>query len=208
MAERPGARSSASAPSHGKAPAGGSAPTVAGLSLATEEAWHRRGTSSSAPQRDFLTVRVGDEEYGIDILRIREIIKPRLPTEVPRAPSFVSGVISVRGVVMPVLDLRVRLGLGAAVDAPPGNESRRDRSRILIVTREDELIGLRVDEVRQVVRLGDDEVEPPPPMLGGAEADFVHGIGRTRSARMVILIALDAILRFEVAGRRRGEEAR
>jgi purine-binding chemotaxis protein CheW len=175
------------------------------LQLATEEAWHRRSATTSAPQRDYLTVIVGGEEYGIDILRIREIIKERPPTEVPRAPAFVIGVVSVRGVVLPVIDLRVRLGLDKRGPLPmPESVPVRSPARVLIVSREDESFGLRVDEVRQVVRLADDEVEPPPPMLGGAEADFVLGIGRTRSKRMVILLQLDAILRFEIV-RKRGE---
>ena len=69
--------------------------------------------------------------------------------------------------------------------------------------RDEELFGLLVDEVRQVVRLSEVEIEPPPAMLVGSEADFVHGIGRSRG-RMVILLNLDSVLKFDV--RRRGRE--
>jgi len=165
--------------------------------LATEESWHTRTAARALPARDFLAVTVGDEEYGIDILRIREIIKVRAGTEVPRAPRFVLGVISVRGVIVPVIDLRERLHLRAD-EAPRA-------PRILIVTRDEELLGLLVDSVRHVVRFTEESIEPPPPMLSGAEADFVSGIGRVYG-RMVILLNLDAILRFEVSGRRRDEE--
>lgn len=167
-----------------------------GYRMATEETWLRQAPVSNAPVRDYLTFLVGNEEYGIDIARLREIIKVRTVTEVPHAPPFVLGVIAVRGVVLPVLDLHRRLRLAA--------DGMSRAARFLVVRRgEDELFGLLVDEVRQVVRLSDPEIEPTPPMLTGSEADFVAGIGRSRG-RMVILLNLDQVLRFEV--RRRGVE--
>jgi purine-binding chemotaxis protein CheW len=168
-----------------------------GYSLATEESWQKKA-APAATMRDFLSVSVGDEEYGVDIQRIREIIKVRAATEVPRAPNFVLGVISVRGRVLPVIDLRLRLRLAPSPSPPRA-------PRILVVSKEDEQLGLQVDEVRHVVRLSDEEIEPPPPMLGGAEADFVAGIGRPQD-RLVILLHLDQILRFEVHRTRVAEE--
>ncbi len=160
------------------------------LRFATEatfrQGFSRRERSGGDYQREALAFRLGDEEYALDILRIREIIKLRPITEVPRAPSYILGIISVRGQVIPVLDLRVRLRLLAR---PLGKEAR-----ILIVTRGDETYGLIVDAVRQVVRMRDEEVEPPPPMLGGAEAEFIAGIGRPRGDRMLILLQLDTVL--------------
>jgi purine-binding chemotaxis protein CheW len=170
--------------------------------FATEDVWARRGKAQSAPQRDFLTFLVGDEEYAVDIQRIREIIKVRTVTEVPHVPPFVWGVIAVRGRVVPVIDLRVRLRL-----ASPGLSRT---ARFLIVEKgEDDLYGLLVDEVRQVVRLTDAEIEPTPAMFSGPEGDFIAGIGRTKS-RMVILLQLDQVLAFEVTGRRphEGQERR
>ena len=102
------------------------------------------GGEAVGPQRDYLTLVVGDEEYAIAIDRIREIIKVRPVTEVPHVPGFVVGIISVRGTIVPVLDLRQRLRLSTS------GLSRA--ARFLIVAREDELFGLLVDEVRQVVR--------------------------------------------------------
>ncbi len=170
--------------------------------LATEESWHRRAAVAQLEQRDYLSVTVGNEQYGIDIQRIREIIKVRPATEVPRAPRFILGVISVRGVVLPVLDLRERLRLGV----PTAGKNKEARApRILVVSRDDELLGLQVDEVSHVVRLGADAIEPTPPVLSGAEADFVAGIGRP-AGKIFILLNLDAILRFDVPGRRRSDQ--
>lgn len=176
----------------GAGQAGGREPSYR---MATEESWLRQAPAS-APVRDYLAFLVGNEEYGVEIGRLREIIKVRSVTEVPHAPPFVLGVIAVRGVVLPVIDLHRRLRLAS--------DGMSRAARFLVVRRgEDELFGLLVDEVRQVVRLSDPEIEPPPPMLTGSEADFVAGIGRSRG-RMVILLNLDQVLRFEV--RRRGAE--
>ncbi len=166
-------------------------------SFATVETWHagaRRESRRRDRQGDFphelLAFRLGSEEYGLDILRIHEILKLRPVTEVPRAPAFVPGVIAVRGLVIAVLDLRLRLRLPAA---PPTRESR-----ILIVARGDERFGLIVDGVHQVVRLRDEDIEPPPRTLGAHEAELLAGIGRPRPERMIILLELDAVLAFTV----------
>jgi purine-binding chemotaxis protein CheW len=147
-----------------------------------------RGGATEA-DRELLSFRLAGEDYAVDILRLREIIRVAPLTEVPRAPAFVSGVLSVRGTVVPVMDLRRRLHLRAD---PPTKAAR-----ILIVTKDAEPHGLLVDEVRQVERLHTDQIEPPPPVLSGAEAEFLGGIGRT-DGRMLILLALDAVLSFEV----------
>jgi purine-binding chemotaxis protein CheW len=167
--------------------------TSRSLPFATEATYHayrRAGARAATWQREVLAFLLGGEEYAIDIRRIREIIKTRPATEVPRAPAFVTGIISVRGQVIPVMDLRKRLRLPAPV-RPPGREAR-----ILIVSRVDEDFGLLVDEVRQVVRMRDSDVEPPPAMLGGPDAEFISGIGRPWGERLLILLELDAVLTF------------
>lgn len=156
--------------------------------LATEEAWHRQTHLKETPLRKFLRFSVGGEEYGLPIERLREILKARPATELPRVPAFILGVIAVRGVVVPVIDLRLRLHLAAAPPTPS--------SRIVIVARDEESFGLLVDEVRQVARLGDADIEATPAMLAGGE-DFIAGIGRT-GERLVVLLQLDALLDFDV----------
>jgi purine-binding chemotaxis protein CheW len=175
----------------------------ADLPLATEDSY-RRGLDErlqETPARRFLTFMLAGEEYALDILRISEIIKVRPVTEVPRAPSFVTGIISVRGTIVPVVDLRVRLHLPATETGPA--------ARILIVRKQDEPYGLVVDEVVHVVRLHAEDIEPPPPAVGGASSEFIAGIGRPPSilmpgasgGRMLIVLNVDAVLAFEVGGR-------
>ncbi len=167
------------------------------IQFATEETYLRRHDERRAQQRrGVLTFAAGSEVYGVDILSIREIIKLREITEVPRAPRFLLGVVTVRGLVLPVVDLRVRLRL----DAAPLSRS----ARILVCIHKGERYGLLVDEVRGVVRFADSQIEPPPPSLSPSEAPFLAGIGRyqsEREERMVILLSLDAVLDFQV-GRR------
>lgn len=169
------------------------------LQLATVDNYHhgyRRRDRMDEWAHELLAFRLGREEYALDILRIREILKPREVTEVPRAPTFVLGVVAVRGQVIPVVDLRLRLRLPAG---PPTRESR-----ILIVTKGEERYGVLVDGVQQVVRLRDEDVEPPPRTLGAHDLEFLLGIGRPKSDRMLILLQLDAVLTFPV-GPRPGE---
>ncbi len=164
------------------------------LVFATEETYLRRHEDRRKHERrGVLTFAVGGEVYGIEILSIREIIKLREITEVPRAPRFLLGVVTVRGLVLPVVDLRLRLRL----DAPPLGRA----ARILVCIHKGERYGLLVDEVRGVVRFADAQIEPPPPSLSPSDAPFLAGIGRyhsEREERMVILLSLDAVLGFEV----------
>lgn len=165
--------------------------------FATEETYLRRADDRRAQQRrGVLTFIAGGETYGIEILAIREIIKPREITEVPRAPRFLLGILTVRGMVMPIVDLRLRLRLEAA--------ALTREARILVVMHNNERFGLLVDAVRDVVRFADNEIEPPPPSLSPSEAPFLSGIGRHNDGeagaveRLVILLSLDAVLAFEV----------
>jgi purine-binding chemotaxis protein CheW len=166
--------------------------------FATEESYHRRGGRQAVYQHEVLAFVLAGEEYGIDILRLREIIRPRPITEVPRAPAFVLGVIGVRGDVMPVLDLRRRLRRGRDRSAPP--PAPRNGARVVVVTREGEAFGLLVDEVRQVVRLRDEDIETRPGLLPAADGEFIAGIARPRPDRLVILLDLDVVLAFSAAG--------
>jgi purine-binding chemotaxis protein CheW len=128
---------------------------------------------------------VSDEVYGVDIMDIKELIKPREVTEVPRSPSFVSGIISLRGVIIPIIDMLERLGL--ARDTVTGRE------RVIVVRQGELFSGLMVDEIIKVVRIVTDDIEAAPPILEGIDRDFVTGIGRA-DGRMVILLNLATII--------------
>jgi purine-binding chemotaxis protein CheW len=135
--------------------------------------------------QEFLCFKVSDEVYGVDIMDIKELIKPREVTEVPRAPSFVSGIISLRGVIIPIIDMRDRLGLA--------RETVSGRERVIVVRQAGSFCGLLVDEIIQVVRIAKDDREAAPTVLEGIDRDFITGIGRA-DGRMVILLNLANII--------------
>jgi purine-binding chemotaxis protein CheW len=118
-------------------------------------------------------------------MEIKEIIKPREITEVPRSPDFISGVLSLRGIIIPVFNMVKRLHL-VPVSIP-------SRERIIVVSKGEELFGIQVDEVLQVVRIPEDAIEQPPAVLEGIDRDFVQGIGRYSSG-MLILLNMGSIL--------------
>lgn len=134
---------------------------------------------------EYLCFKVGNERYAVNIMDIKEIVKPREVTEVPRAPAFIPGIISLRGVIIPVFNLRARLHLPSVADS--------SKSRIIIVKRGSDFCGVLVDEVIQVVRIAADEIENPPNVLDGVDREFVRGIGRY-DGKMLILLNMETIL--------------
>ncbi len=132
---------------------------------------------------EYLAFTLAGELYGVPIGLITEIIKPPPVTEVPRAPWQILGVVSVRGRLVTVTDLRRRFSLA---------ESPFDgRTRILLVDNEGETVGLLVDEVHQVYRLADSEIEPAH-VLGGDQPTHIAGIGRPEGG-LVVLIDVRAL---------------
>jgi purine-binding chemotaxis protein CheW len=176
-------------------------PPLDKLELATEETYLRMyQAQETRATRTVLACAVGGETYGVDIRELREIIKPRPVTEVPRTPDWLLGVVSVRGVIVPILDLRLRLGLPAH---PPTRAAR-----ILVVHKGSEPYGLLVDAVADAVHLVEDDIEPPPLTLAAAEHGFIAGIGRHgggKRSRTVILLSIDQVVHLDLLrGRQRG----
>lgn len=139
-----------------------------------------RSVSDRGPIREFLVFLLAGELYGVELTRIKEILSPPPITQVPRAAREVVGVCSVRGLLVTVLDLRRKLRL---VERPLTR-----RARVLLATSElGEVIGLLVDEVRQVVRLSENEIEVAAAALGGDVAEHVLGVGRPEGAFLILL---------------------
>ncbi len=139
--------------------------------------------------QEFLGFMLDNEEYAISIMHIKEIIKYQPITEVPRAPQYVPGVLSLRGQIIPIIDLRKRLKLKAK--DPDHN------TRILVLLREDQDYGLIVDRVSQVVRFSEDEIEPPPQVISSMEADFIEGVGKFKD-NMLIILNLESVLEISL----------
>ncbi|MBE0599180.1 MAG: purine-binding chemotaxis protein CheW [Desulfuromonadales bacterium] len=128
--------------------------------------------------------RIGPEMYALDIMRIKEIIRPQKLTIIPKAPPFVEGVINLRGVVIPVVDLRKRFDQPTATDR---------KTRVIICSLAGKVLGLVVDDVTEVRRCTRQDIQPPPQFLKGKGADFFLGVCR-REDQLVMLLDLDQIL--------------
>jgi purine-binding chemotaxis protein CheW len=135
----------------------------------------------------FLCFRLAEAEYGIDLNLVRQIVKPPALTLVPRAEPFILGVVSIRGEVATLIDLR------HCLDLPPTVWPRS--ARILIVEREGEALGLLVDTVTQVRRLPPSSLEREPSLVDGARSDYVLALGRSHRGEHLIIIDLDTVLR-------------
>ncbi len=143
------------------------------------------------PLREFLGFRLSGEDYAVELGSVREIVRVPPIAEVPRAPASIAGVMTVRGEVMPVFDLRRRLGL-----PPPAGELGRE-ARVVVLQGADGPMGVLVDAVEEVVRLRPSTIEQPPTGLGSGErVECIGGIGRA-SERLYALLDLAAALRLE-----------
>lgn len=132
-----------------------------------------------------VTFHLGEEEFGIDILKVQEIIRMLTITKVPNAPNFVEGVINLRGRVIPVLDLRKRFNLPI--------KDKDKHTRIIVIEINDMTVGFIVDSVSEVLRISKDTVEAPPPVVAGVESEYIKGVGKLND-RLLILLDLDKLL--------------
>jgi len=132
-----------------------------------------------------LTLRLGKEEYAIDILRVQEIRSYEEPTRMVNAPAFIKGVVNLRGVIVPIIDLRLKLGLEQAdYDA---------FTVVIILNIQGTVVGVVVDAVSDVVTLADDMVKPAPQFNAALDARFITGLANV-GERMLIVINMDALL--------------
>ena len=138
--------------------------------------------------RQFISFSVGDEEYGLELLRVKEVIRVREITWLPKAPSFVKGIINLRGDVIPIVALRDKFGLEA--------KENTAMTRVIVVEVEGRLMGMVVDSASQVVRIPVDQIDPPPPVLGGFSQEFITGVGKLDD-KLVILLNADAVLTLD-----------
>ena len=132
-----------------------------------------------------VTFHIGEEEFGVEILKVQEIIRMMGITRVPKAPDFVEGVINLRGKVIPIIDLRKRFGMAA--------QEHDKHTRIIVIEINGVIIGFVVDSVSEVLRIPADTVEPPPPIISGIESEYIRGVGKLAD-RLLILLDLDSLL--------------
>lgn len=133
----------------------------------------------------FLSFRIGNEVYGIEIRHVTEIVGIQKITEVPDMPVYVKGVINLRGSVIPVVDVRLRFNM-----LPRDYD---DRTCVIVVSINESPIGLVVDAVREVISILPDQISPPPSVSKGEVTRYIQGIGRF-DQDVIILLAMDELL--------------
>jgi purine-binding chemotaxis protein CheW len=144
----------------------------------------RQGKDSALLQ--LVTFHIGDEEFGVEILKVQEIIRMIGITRVPKAPAFVEGVINLRGKVIPIIDLRKRFGMAA--------QEHDKHTRIIVIEIKKVIVGFVVDSVSEVLRIPSSTVEPPPAIISGIESEYISGVGKLAD-RLLILLDLDRLLK-------------
>jgi len=141
-------------------------------------------------EKQLVVFDIDREHYGVDIAAVESIIKMQAITAVPRAPAFVEGVTNLRGKVLPVIDLRRRFGLAAT-------DPTKD-TRIVVVELNSVTVGMVVDGVSEVLRVSNDSIEPPSPVVTTVDSAFIRGIAKV-GERLIILLDLSQVLTLEEA---------
>ncbi len=137
-----------------------------------------------APSKQFLTFRIGAEEYGIDILKVQEIRSYEAPTRIAHSPHFVKGVVNLRGVIVPIMDMRLRLG----------NEATYNGFTVVIVLNiGNRVLGMVVDSVSDVLELPVDQIKAAPEISAAIDARHVTGLGKIGD-RILILIDIHGMV--------------
>ncbi|WP_082163710.1 chemotaxis protein CheW [Caballeronia mineralivorans] len=158
------------------------APAGAANSLA------RTGDTTQAAG-EFLIFRLGEEAYGADILRVQEIRSYEAPTRIANAPDFIKGVINLRGVIIPIVDLRLKLALRSA--------EYNDSTVVIVLNVARRTVGVVVDAVSDVLELEDAQIRPAPAFSAALETRFITGIGSTiidGREQMLILVDIEALV--------------
>jgi purine-binding chemotaxis protein CheW len=145
--------------------------------------------AAQAAGGEYLTFRLGSEEYGIDILKVQEIRSYEQPTRIANAPAFMKGVVNLRGVIVPIVDLRLKLGCETA--------EYNSVTVVIVLNVRGRVVGAVVDSVSDVLELGKDSIKPAPEMSSAVDTRFITGIGTVKAGdeqRMLILMDIEALM--------------
>ena len=146
-------------------------------------------TAAVAQAGEYLTFRLGEEEYGIDILRVQEIRSYEQPTRIANSPPFIKGVVNLRGVIVPIVDLRIKLGCETV--------EYTTFTVVIVLNVHGRVIGAVVDSVSDVIRLTTGDIKPSPELNTAIDMSFITGIGSIKSGdteRMLILVDIASMM--------------
>jgi purine-binding chemotaxis protein CheW len=148
-------------------------------------------SDSGSAGQEFLSFTLGQEEYGIDILKVQEIRGYEAVTRIANAPEFIKGVVNLRGIIVPILDMRIKFNLGTP--------TYDDLTVVIILNIAGRVMGIVVDGVSDVIMLSQDQIKPPPEMGTTFNTDYLTGLG-TLEERMLILIDIDKLMSSDEMG--------
>jgi len=157
--------------------------------------------SAITETRQYLTFRLGREVFATDVARVREVLDLTPITAIPRMPEFMSGVINLRGSVVPVVDLRLCLEMAKT-------ENTRNTCIVVVevlLDNEPTIIGALADSVEEVLDLEPDQIEPPPRIGTHLHTDFIRGIGR-RDTQFVMILDIDRVFSADEMAAIRGQQ--
>lgn len=146
---------------------------------------HVSASDNGSSGQEFLSFTLGQEEYGINILKVQEIRGYETPTRIVNAPDFVKGVVNLRGIIVPILDMRIKFNLG--------EPTYDDLTVVIILNISGRVMGIVVDSVSDVIMLSDDQIKPPPEMGSTFNSHYLVGLG-VLDNRMLILIDIDKLM--------------
>lgn len=158
---------------------------MSSITQSSSGAQQSSGTSGSVGLDEFLAFTLGQEEYGIDILKVQEIRGYEAVTRIANAPDFLKGVINLRGIIVPVVDMRIKFKLGTP--------SYDQFTVVIILNIAGRVMGMVVDSVSDVIMLAPEQVRPAPEMGTVFNTDYLIGLG-TIDERMLILVDIDKLM--------------
>lgn len=137
--------------------------------------------------KQYIVFSLGDEQFGIDSLKITTIDRMKTITRVPKTPNYIKGVINLRGDIIPVMDLRAKFNLPVAEET--------EETRIIILKLEEISIGVIVDQVLQTIQLGEESIESASSLINRSDSDFIFGIGKV-DGEIVTLLDFEKLVKL------------
>ena len=152
---------------------------------AVHEAAAPAGVMAAQPSNEYLTFTLGKEEYGIEILKVQEIRSYEAVTHIANAPEFIKGVVNLRGIIVPIVDMRIKFNLGKA---------EYDQFTVVIILNvAGRVVGMVVDSVSDVITLSAEQMKPAPDFSSSFDTEYITGLG-TVEERMLILVDIEKLM--------------
>jgi purine-binding chemotaxis protein CheW len=152
---------------------------------ASVEASHARAVADGSYTEEFLTFRLGNEEYAIDILKVQEIRGYETPTAIAHAPAFIKGVVNLRGTIVPIVDLRIKFDIGSAEYTP--------FTVVIILNVGGRVVGMVVDAVSEVVALAAEQIKAAPEFSSSVDTRYIRGLA-SLDERMLVVVDIETLM--------------